>query len=243
MSNSSYLCIVTILILSLFNSIIIPYNNFVGLSTSRSVTVVLLLALTACSVQVSAVPPSYLVATVAGDGSYSSLGDGGQATSATINGPQGIWQNSVGTLFIVEQSGHRVRAVSSLSGIISTVAGTGTASISITAPNGDNGPVRLLYCHIYNYTLTPYHHVLFLCQATSATLSYSYFLYGDTDGNLFIADNGNNRVRLVSTSTGIITRFAGTGVYDYTGDGGQVYFNLVSPPPTCFNLDFKFYSN
>jgi hypothetical protein len=51
------------------------------------------------------------------------------------------------------------------------------------------------------------------------------FLYGDTFGNLFIADTYNRKVRLVSTSTGIITTLAGSGVSDYTGDGGQVYFN------------------
>jgi hypothetical protein len=96
------------------------------------------------SVIASAVPPSYLVATVAGDGSWgSSAGDGGQATSASIYGPIGVWQDSVGTLFIAEEYGNRVRAVLS-SGIISTVAGNGTQSSSSTDPNGDNGPVRLL---------------------------------------------------------------------------------------------------
>jgi hypothetical protein len=64
--------------------------------------------------------------------------------------------------------------------------------------------------------------VLFLCQASSASLNYPYFVYGDTNGNLFIAEWANRRVRLVSTSTGIITPFAGTGDYSSTGDGGQV---------------------
>jgi hypothetical protein len=89
----------------------------------------------------SATPPSYLVDTVAGGGSGSSSGDGGMATSATVNGPMGVWQDSVGTLFIVENQAHRVRAVDS-SGIISSVAGTGIQSSSSTDQNGDNGPVR-----------------------------------------------------------------------------------------------------
>jgi hypothetical protein len=59
------------------------------------------------------------------------------ATSASINNPIGVWQDTVGTLFVVEHQGHRVRAIS-LSGTISTIAGTGTQSFS-----GDNGPVRL----------------------------------------------------------------------------------------------------
>jgi hypothetical protein len=106
---------------------------------------------------VFALPPSYLIATVAGDGctisssnyyytgyiSCSSSGDGGMANSASINNPVGIWQDSVGTLFIVEKNGNIVRAVSS-SGIISTVAGTGIKSTSTTDLNGVNGPVGLL---------------------------------------------------------------------------------------------------
>jgi hypothetical protein len=86
--------------------------------------------------------------TVAGTGTLSSTGDGAQATSATIVHPFGIWQNSAGTIFIVEQGGHKVRALLS-SGIISTFAGTGTASLDPTTSNGDNGPV--LFSKLNNY--------------------------------------------------------------------------------------------
>jgi hypothetical protein len=81
----------------------------------------------------------------------------------------------------------------------------------------------------------------YFVQATSATLSYPHLLHGDTDGNLFIADSSNCRVRLVSTSTGIIARFAGTGAYSYTGDGGQVILLIVSPHLLLNKLtnDFK----
>jgi hypothetical protein len=89
--------------------------------------------------------------TVAGTGLASSSGDGGMATSATINGPVGVWQDSVGTIYIVEFTGHRVRAVSS-SGTISTVAGSGTISSSSTDSNGDYGPVRLSSSY---HTLSP----------------------------------------------------------------------------------------
>jgi hypothetical protein len=71
------------------------------------------------------------------------------AVSASLNGPAGVWQDSVGTLFIAEYFGHRVRAVAS-SGIISTLAGTGTQSPSYTETDiGDNGPVRPYYTIIY----------------------------------------------------------------------------------------------
>jgi hypothetical protein len=74
-------------------------------------------------------------------------------------------------------------------------------------------------------------------QATSATLFYPYFLFGDTDGNLFIADSSNRRIRLVSTSTGIITTLAGTGELENSGDGGQVNF-IVSIPSHLFVIFF-----
>jgi hypothetical protein len=86
--------------------------------------------------------PQHTMSTVAGTGTLSSTGDGAQATSATIVHPFGIWQNSAGTIFIVEQGGHKVRALLS-SGIISTFAGTGTASLDPTTSNGDNGPVLI----------------------------------------------------------------------------------------------------
>jgi hypothetical protein len=78
--------------------------------------------------------------TVAGTGIASSTGDGGQATTATIYSPAGIWQNSIGTIFIVEILGHRVRSIST-TGYISNFAGSGSSSLDPTATNGDNGLV------------------------------------------------------------------------------------------------------
>ena len=76
-------------------------------------------------------------------------------------------------------------------GIITTIAGTGTGSYS-----GDNG------------------------AATSATLNYPCGVGLDTAGNVYIADGGNHRIRKVTISTGIITTFAGTGTGSYGGDNG-----------------------
>ena len=77
-------------------------------------------------------------------------------------------------------------------GIINTIAGTGSASYS-----GDNGP------------------------ATSAALNKPYGVALDTSGNVYIADQYNHRIRKVTVSTGIITRYAGTGSASYSGDNGQ----------------------
>jgi sugar lactone lactonase YvrE len=131
------------------------------------------------------VTPDGKISTVAGNGMAGFSGDGGPATSATLS-PGGIAPDQNGNLFIVDSN--RIRKVSS-NGVITTVAGNGTAGFS-----GDGGP------------------------ATSATLSPSG-IAADQNGNLFIADTGNNRIRKVS-SNGIITTVAGDGTAGFSGDGG-----------------------
>ena len=98
----------------------------------------------------------------------------------------------LGNIYIADRGNNRIRKVTVSTGIISTIAGTGTNSYS-----GDNG------------------------AATSATLNYPRGVGLDTAGNVYIADMYNNRIRKVTISTGIITTFAGTGTTTYSGDNGQ----------------------
>lgn len=89
-----------------------------------------------------------------------SPGDGGSATSATLNRPYGVWGDSNGYLYIAENSGARVRVVNT-AGIISTIVGTGSTSNS-----GAGGP------------------------GTSTSLDYAWYIVGDTSGsNLYIGGN------------------------------------------------------
>ena len=97
----------------------------------------------------------------------------------------------LGNIYIADYANSRIRKVTISTGIISTIAGTGTVSYS-----GDNG------------------------AATSATLSYPYGVGLDSADNVYIADYWNNRIRKVTISTGIITTFAGTGTGSYGGDNG-----------------------
>lgn len=140
-----------------------------------------------------------IITTIAGNGAYSSTGDGGPATAASIMRPSGIALDASGNLYIADQYSHRVRKVNLGTGIITTIAGTGTSGFS-----GDGGP------------------------ATAARLYYPNFLYVDAADNLYITDNGNHRIRKVNTA-GVITTFAGTGVPGFSGDGGpataaQLYY-------------------
>ena len=97
----------------------------------------------------------------------------------------------LGNIYIADTFNQRIRKVTVSTGIISTIAGTGTSSYS-----GDNG------------------------AATSATLNYPGGVVLDTAGNVYIADTLNQRIRKVTISTGIITTFAGTGTGSYSGDNG-----------------------
>jgi uncharacterized protein (TIGR03437 family) len=128
---------------------------------------------------------------VAGNGTLGFSGDGGPATSAALGSPAGVAVDTAGNLFIVDSFNERMRKVTP-DGIISTVAGNGTNGFS-----GDGGP------------------------AINAELSLSDYgaVAVDAAGNLYIADEGNNRIRKV-TPGGIISTVAGNGAAGYSGDGG-----------------------
>jgi hypothetical protein len=133
---------------------------------------------------------TYYLTTFAGQqNSYGSTGDGGQATSAQLEFPRGVTGDNAGNIYIADANNNKVRKVNS-AGVISTFAGTGTGGAA-----GDGG------------------------AATSAQLNYPMGIAADAAGNVYIADEGNNRVRKVAAGTGIITTFAGTGTPGFSGDG------------------------
>src|SRR5262249_30064612 len=133
---------------------------------------------------------SGVITTVVGTGQRGFSGDGGPAINAQLNLPTGIVFDRSGNLFIAERGNHLVRRVSP-SGIITTVAGGRSPDYDYTRgsegqPVGDGGP------------------------ATSAVLIGPAGLAVDDNGQLFIADSYNYRVRKVATD-GIITTVAGSG--------------------------------
>jgi streptogramin lyase len=146
--------------------------------------------------RVRKVSPSGVITTVAGNGTFGPGGDGGPATAAPLAFPQAVAVDASGDLFIADTTNQRVREVSP-SGIITTAAGNGFGSFS-----GDGG------------------------RATAAALNDPAGMAVDAAGDLFIADQSNNRVREVSSS-GTITTVAGGG----TGDGGPATLAPVAFPP------------
>jgi sugar lactone lactonase YvrE len=130
-----------------------------------------------------------VISTVAGNGTKGFSGDNGPAASAQINGPMGVTIDAAGSLFIADYGNSRIRMVTP-AGVIGTVAGNGTKGSS-----GDGGP------------------------ATSAQLMGPTGVALDSAGNLFIADYGDNRIRMV-TPGGVISTVAGNGTTGFSGDGG-----------------------
>jgi len=119
-------------------------------------------------------------------------GDGVAATDAPIYLPRGVAVDAAGNLFLADASNNRVRRVDAQTGLISTVAGNGTAGYS-----GDSGP------------------------ATVAEINNPGGLVLDGAGNLYFVDSNNFAIRRVDAVSGIITTVAGTPeVSGYSGDGG-----------------------
>jgi trimeric autotransporter adhesin len=131
-------------------------------------------------------------------------GNGGQATAAQLNGPAGIAFDDTGNLYIADLYNSVIRKIS-ISGVISTIAGRALSGYS-----GDGG------------------------QATLAKLDDPTGVCTDAAGNIYIADNQNNRIRKVTASTGIITTIAGYGTPPYnagfSGDGGTATLAELDEP-------------
>ena len=137
-----------------------------------------------------------IISTVAGNGNSSFSGDGGPASQAAISQPNGVSIDGAGNLYIADTGNNRVRMVSAATGIISTVAGNGQIGDSNNNQVGDGG------------------------AAVSANLNQPYGVTLDGNGNLYIADTNNHRIREVNAATGVISTVAGVGTIANTGDGG-----------------------
>ncbi len=132
-----------------------------------------------------------------GTGAYG--GDGGPAIPCDLNTPLGVAVDVNGNVYIADSENHRIRKVTP-AGIITTVAGNGTAGLS-----GDGGP------------------------AVDAQLNRPWAVAVDAAGDIFIADYNNSRIRLVNAQ-GIISTIAGGYGPGYSGDGGPALQAMLNFP-------------
>lgn len=142
-----------------------------------------------------------IITTIAGTGSIGYSGDGGAASSATFNSPIGIDVDAAGNVYIADVGNHCIRKITAATGFISTVAGIGSGGFS-----GDGG------------------------AATAARLQSPYDVTVDASGNLFIADVSNNCIRKVTASTGVISTVAGTTSPGFSGDGAAATLAKLYQP-------------
>ena len=148
--------------------------------------------------------PSGRTITIAGSGAGGFDGDRKQAAQAALNGPSGLAVARNGNLYIADTLNHRVRVVEQATGMIRTIAGTGTPGDPALV--GDGGPA--VAAHLFNpvgVALAP-------------------------NGDVYIADTGHNRIRRVAAVTGIITTVAGDGLAGATGDGGPAAQARLAAP-------------
>ena len=189
----------------------------------------------------------------AGNGLTNSTGDGGQAINATLNNPAGLALDSSSNLYFAESGGARVRKITP-AGIITTVAGNGATGFA-----GDGGPAtsaKLYYptsvaidalgtlyiADSNNHRIRAVSPVGIISTfagngipafvgdggpATAASLYYPGSVAVDSTGTVYIGDSINYRIRKVVG--GVISTFAGTGVFGNSGDGGPATSAKIGP--------------
>lgn len=138
---------------------------------------------------------SGVITTIAGNGTPDFTGDGGQAVIASLNRPSGLAMDSDGNIYVADRSNGRIRKINPFTGTIDTIVGSGKRKIdSKTEPQEG-------------------------IDALKATIDPKALVV-DSQGNIFIVDNSNNRIRLFLKSTNKVFTLAGTGESTFKGDGG-----------------------
>ncbi len=199
-------------------------------------------------------PFLYTISTVAGNGKEGYSGDNGPATSAMLDVPSATAVDSSGNIYIADYGNHRVRKVSN--GIITTVAGTGVAGFSGDGGPAVNAQLNrpayvaldaqgnLYIAEQVNNTIRKVSNGIITTVAgigamagfsgdgglaTSAKLNSPNAVAVDAQGNLYIADTGNERIRKVAVG-GTITTLAGNGVGGFSGDNGPAASAMLQTP-------------
>jgi DNA-binding beta-propeller fold protein YncE len=203
------------------------------------------------------------ISTVAGSGEPAHAGDGGPATSASLNEPKGVAVDRWGNLFIADSENHAIRQVDRATGIISTVAGR----ISTSDPGKPLAPLMgsrdsmeedpladqtSTKACVYRQTVDATGTVRYVINgssvvtrfagdggpATNALLTFPSAVVVDREGHLYIADTMNHRIRRVDADTGVITTVAGTGQPRFFGDGRPAV-EAALHEPVALALDLK----
>jgi sugar lactone lactonase YvrE len=196
-----------------------------------------------------------IISTVAGTGgSQGFSGDGGAATSAKLGAPFGVAIDASGNLYIADFYGW-IRKVNASTGVIATIGGNGTIGYSgdggsataaqfynplgvavdssgnVYVADSNNGAVRMIANGIVS-TIAGNGTLSYTGDggpASSAQFSQLSGIAVDAQGNIYVADTGNNAIRLFPLG-GTVTTIAGNGIQGYTGDGGPATVAEMNNP-------------
>jgi uncharacterized protein (TIGR03437 family) len=184
-------------------------------------------------------------------------GDGGTATSATMNYPCGLALDAAGNLYAADSLNNRIRKLTSATGIITTVAGDGTAGLGgdgglainahLNAPRAIRFDaagnmyiadtlghrIRKVDTHGIITTVVGTGYAGFSGDgglAISAQLNHPSDFVLDSAGNIYIADTNNSRIRVVSAANGVINTIAGNGSFSFSGDNGPALSAALNFP-------------
>lgn len=153
-----------------------------------------------------------IITTIAGNGQDGFGGDDGPAIEASLSEPSGIALDQEGNIYIADLMNHKIRKVDKITGIITTVAGSGQGSFS-----GDNGP------------------------AIYAALAGPSGVALDKEGNIYIADTFNNRIRMVDKNTGFMSTIAGDGNIFRIGEKESSEKSISRPYATAIDSNGDIY--
>ena len=205
---------------------------------------------------VRVVSPTGVINTFAGTGAQGFSGDGGAATSAQLDSPTGIAVDASNNVYIADTHNNRIREVLASTGVINTIAGTGVAGFAGDGGAATsallNYPTAVAVDSAGNIYIadTNSHRIREIKSGTISTVAGDgeQFYSGDSglataagldspngvavdsSFNIYIGDTHNQRVRLVTFTTGIISTLAGTGVKTYTADGVAANSSALARP-------------
>jgi len=205
---------------------------------------------------VAAILSTWIIRTLAGNGESGCTGDGGPSSQARLNEPKGVTIDCHGNVYVADSENHVVRKVDRVTGVISTVAGISgenplplAVDVGVPAQSTDEDPLADGAGETGSAKFTQQADLSGTVRywtnqpatstkryggdgkaAVHAQLNFPTAVAVDREGNLYIADTMNHRVRMVDSETGIISTLVGTGQARFSGDGGPANQAALNEP-------------